>query len=62
MNSHYPKDGQHGDAGPGTTAAQQTEAGQGDSCRCKETSQMTPRELLKLMIRDLSFWKKQDKK
>ncbi len=29
-----------------------------DACRCKETSAMTPRELLKLMVSDLSFWKK----
>ena len=32
-----------------------------DQCRCKETSQMTPRELLKLMFNDLSFWKKEKK-
>jgi hypothetical protein len=36
-------------------------AGHDDSCRCKETSEMTPRELLKLMMKDLAFWKK-DKK
>ncbi len=29
-----------------------------DICRCKETSEMTPRELFKLMINDLSFWKR----
>ena len=28
-----------------------------DTCRCKETSKMTPRELLRLMISDLAFWK-----
>jgi len=28
-----------------------------DVCRCKQTSEMTPRELLKLMMRDLAFWK-----
>ncbi len=32
-----------------------------DACRCKETSQMTPRQLLSLMMRDLSFWKKTKK-
>ncbi len=32
-----------------------------DACRCKETSEMTPRELLKLMINDLSFWKRGNK-
>ncbi len=32
--------------------------GKEEPCRCKETSEMTPRELINLMIRDLSFWKK----
>ncbi len=32
-----------------------------DTCRCKEASTMTPRELLKLMIDDLAFWKKEKK-
>jgi hypothetical protein len=32
-----------------------------DACRCKKTSEMTPRELLKLMISDLAFWKKAKK-
>lgn len=32
-----------------------------DDCRCKETSRMSPRELLKLMMSDLAFWKKADK-
>ncbi len=32
-----------------------------DACRCKEASTMTPAELLKLMMNDLAFWKK-DKK
>jgi hypothetical protein len=36
-------------------------AGKDDACRCKETSQMTPRELLKLMMNDLAFWKKEKK-
>ncbi len=30
-------------------------------CRCKETSKMSPRELLKLMMKDLAFWKKAGK-
>ncbi|HKN18857.1 MAG TPA: hypothetical protein VJW95_03595 [Dissulfurispiraceae bacterium] len=30
-----------------------------ESCRCKEASKKTPLELLKLMISDLSFWKKE---
>jgi hypothetical protein len=32
-----------------------------DSCRCKEVSVMTPRQLLGLMMRDLAFWKKAKK-
>jgi hypothetical protein len=32
-----------------------------DTCRCKETSKMTPRELLGLMMSDLAFWKKTKK-
>jgi hypothetical protein len=32
-----------------------------NACRCKETSEMTPRELFKLMIHDLSFWKRAKK-
>ncbi|NTW59182.1 MAG: hypothetical protein HGB21_03810 [Nitrospirae bacterium] len=42
-------------------AEAQAGAGKGDACRCKETSQMTPRELLKLMMNDLAFWKKEKK-
>lgn len=29
-----------------------------NSCRCEETSEMSPRELIRLMISDLAFWKK----
>lgn len=29
-----------------------------DACRCKETSEMKPRQLLKLMLSDLAFWKR----
>ncbi len=32
-----------------------------DACRCKEASEMTPRELIRLMISDLAFWKKAKK-
>ena len=32
-----------------------------DACRCKETSEMRPRELLRLMLSDLTFWKKTKK-
>ncbi len=27
-------------------------------CRCEETSKMTPRELIALMMKDLAFWKR----
>jgi len=30
-----------------------------ESCRCKEVSKKTPLEMLKFMIGDLAFWKKQ---
>ena len=43
-------------------AQAQAGAGKDDACRCKETSQMTPRELLKLMMNDLAFWKKEKKR
>ncbi len=33
-------------------------AADNDACRCKETAGMKPRELFKLMISDLSFWKR----
>lgn len=36
----------------------QAEAASDDTCRCKEASNMTPRQLLGLMISDLAFWKK----
>jgi hypothetical protein len=43
------------------TAVSQVEAGKDDACRCKEVSEMSPRELLKLMMHDLAFWKKTKK-
>jgi hypothetical protein len=55
-------------AGPGgrekehEAADTQTRIGKDDPCRCKEASTMTPRELLKLMIGDLTFWKNANKK
>jgi hypothetical protein len=33
----------------------------GDDCRCKETALMTPRQLLRRMMDDLSFWKRAKK-
>ena len=41
--------------------APEEHAGHDDACRCKETSKMTPKELLKLMMSDLAFWKKEKK-
>jgi hypothetical protein len=29
-----------------------------ESCRCKEVAKKTPREMLRLMIDDMAFWKK----
>lgn len=43
------------------TAVSQVGAGKDDACRCKEVSEMSPRELLKLMMSDLAFWKKTKK-
>jgi len=40
----------------------QAAAGSKGACRCKETSKMTPGELLRLMISDLTFWKKAKKR
>ena len=55
----HPADGQGNKMKPAKT---QVGAGKDDACRCKETSQMTPRELLKLMLNDLAFWKKGKKR
>ncbi len=33
-----------------------------DACRCKEVSEMEPRQLFRLMISDLAFWKKKKKR
>jgi hypothetical protein len=32
--------------------------GNEESCRCKEVAKKTPREMLKLMVSDMAFWKK----
>jgi hypothetical protein len=62
MIIRYPKTVDAG--GPGQEkepAENQTAAGKDDACRCKETSKMTPRQLLGLMFSDLAFWKKTKK-
>lgn len=35
--------------------------GHDDACRCKEASEMTPGQLLRIMFNDLAFWKKTKK-
>ncbi len=42
-------------------ADKQKGTGDHDTCRCKETSKMTPRQLVGLMVSDLAFWKKAKK-
>jgi hypothetical protein len=42
------------------TKRSRTEAAE-DSCRCKEVAKKTPKELLKVAIDDLSFWKRTKK-
>ena len=44
-----------------STTEQHAAAHSDGTCRCKETSKMTPQELLKLMFSDLAFWKKTKK-
>ena len=62
MIIRYPKTVDPGGPGKEKKAAEnQTGAGKDDTCRCKETSKMTPRELLGLMFSDLVFWKKAKK-
>ena len=39
----------------------QEKADKDDACRCKEVSEMTPRQLLGIMFSDLAFWKKSKK-
>ena len=55
MNIRYPKT--NDPVGPGKYG-KAAEAPGGDDCRCKEASKMSPRQLLKLMVSDLAFWKK----
>jgi hypothetical protein len=41
-----------------TAAPQKGAHEHSDTCRCQETSKMTPKQLLGLMMSDLAFWKK----
>ena len=62
MITRYPKTVDSGGSGKEKKAADnQAVAGSEDSCRCKEASKMTPRQLLRLMFSDLTFWKKAKK-
>ena len=45
----------------GNETVKQSVANDNDACRCKEASEMTPRQLLGLMMRDLAFWKRAKK-
>ncbi|NJD56790.1 MAG: hypothetical protein FIA94_10355 [Nitrospirae bacterium] len=47
-----------GDRAKGPTEERSEGEGAEDSCRCKEVSQKTFPDLLRLMISDLAFWKK----
>ena len=44
------------------TAEKPEAAVSGDTCRCKEVAVMKPRKLFGLMISDLAFWRKTNKK
>jgi hypothetical protein len=59
MITRYPKTmGQTQPEKENRTAEEHAVESKDDDCRCKEASNMTPRELLKLMISDLAFWSK----
>lgn len=48
--------------GRGKEAAHEHEGTDHDeACRCKEASEMTPGQLLRIMFNDLAFWKKTKK-
>lgn len=41
--------------------AKESAAGHDDDCRCKEVSKKTVPEMIRLMLNDLAFWKKEKK-
>jgi len=53
--------GSGGSGNEKSPGAPKTAAGKEGACRCKETADMTPRQLLGLMFSDLAFWKKPKK-
>ncbi len=64
MVSHYKKTNDLD--GPGKekekeAAESKVGVGSDETCRCKEASGMRPRQLFRLMIDDLAFWKKAKK-
>jgi hypothetical protein len=59
MIIHNPKTADTDGRGKDENAAEsRAGAGKDDACRCKEASEMSPGQLLKLMVSDLAFWKK----
>jgi hypothetical protein len=58
MIMRYPKTVDPGRSGKVEKAAESRAAGEDDACRCKAASEMSPGQLLKLMVSDLAFWKK----
>ena len=48
------EDGKKGARASGT----RTKRGEAADCRCREVSQKTAPELIKLMVDDLAFWRK----
>ncbi len=58
----YQKSGDPGGPGKEKKTAELRAGGREDeACRCKEASRMSPRQLLRLMVGDLAFWKKAKK-
>jgi len=56
---HYKKTiDQSGSGKEYKTAEGPKRASNDDACRCQEVSEMGPKQLFKLMISDLTFWKK----
>jgi hypothetical protein len=61
MTTRADRTDDHAVAAKKRTGEPQSGAMQDESCRCKETAQMSPRELLERMMKDLAFWKKEKK-
>ncbi len=62
MITRYPKTIKPGAPGKENKVAERRSGeGKNDACRCKETSKMSARELLKVMLSDLAFWTKEKK-